>query len=152
MGKRENADLKVGATKRQQAAALQSRLPFLHCYPEEPPRHSSFFKFLNLENLVSLSQMLNFAAIEEMHDESPNLVHILAAMGSGSVMSVPGMPNSVDAKPARPQNAPDFSGEVFQFGCGESHAKEHVRIARIEMVVWKRKRISDVMASRGDGF
>ena len=108
---------------------------FLHCYPEEPPRHSSFFKFLNLKNLVSFSQMLNFAAIEEMDDESPNLVHILAAMDSGSVMSIAGVPDSVDAEPGRSQNAPDFSGEVLQFGCGEGHAKEHVRIARIEMVV-----------------
>ena len=108
---------------------------FLHCYPEEPSRHSSFFKFLNLENLISFSQMLNFAAIEEMDDESPNLVHILPAMDSGSVMSVSGVPDSVDAKPARPQNAPDFAGEVFQFGCSEGHAKEHVRIAPIEMVV-----------------
>jgi hypothetical protein len=56
-------------------------------------------------------------------------------MDSGSVMSVSGVPDSVDAKPARPQNAPDFAGEVFQFGYGEGHAKEHVRIAPIEMVV-----------------
>ena len=41
--------------------------------------------------------MLDLAAIEEMHDESPNLVHIPAAMDSGSVMSVPGVPYSVDA-------------------------------------------------------
>jgi hypothetical protein len=88
MGKQENARQLTGATKRQPAAAGRTPLAqaarprrtapcvcglarFLHRYPEQPPRHSAFFKFLNLKNLVSFSQTLNFAAIEEMDDESP---------------------------------------------------------------------------------